>query len=79
MEVKGSILDDRFWVDVKFIVEFVEPICDMLHYAYIDGPCLGEIYENMDSMCEKIRSITDEKDPNLWAQLKISYMEDGTN
>ena len=60
-------------------MEFVEPMCDMLRYANTDGPCLGENYENMDSMCEKIRSITDEKDPNLWAQLKISYMEDGTN
>ena len=70
VEVKRLILDDQFWGDVKFVMEFVEPICDMLHYVDIDGPCLGEIYENMDSMCERIRSITDEKDPNLWAQLK---------
>lgn len=28
MEVKQLILDDHFWADVKFIVEFVEPICD---------------------------------------------------
>ena len=64
------ILDDQFWGDVKFVMEFVEPICDMLRYADTDDPCLGEIYENMDSMCERIRSITYEKDPNLWAQLK---------
>ena len=69
VEVKRLILDDQFWGDVKFVMEFVEPICDMLHYVDIDGPCLGEIYENMDSS-ERIRSITDEKDPNLWAQLK---------
>ena len=51
VEVKRLILDDQFWGDVKFVMEFVEPICDMLRYANTDGPCLGEIYENMDSMC----------------------------
>ena len=70
VEVKRLILDDRFWADVKFVVEFVEPICDMLRYADTDGPCLGEIYENMDSMCERIRSIVEVKDPNLWVQLE---------
>ena len=55
---------------MKFVVEFVEPICDMLRYADTDNPCLGEIYENMDSMCERIKSITDKKDPTLWQQLQ---------
>ena len=63
-------LDDRFRADVKFVVEFVEPICDMLHYADTDAPCLGEIYENMDSMCERIQSITYRRDPTLWPQLQ---------
>ena len=70
VEVKRLILDDQFWGDVKFVMEFVEPIYDMLRYADTNGPCLGEIYENMDSMCERIRSIRDEKNPNLWAQWK---------
>jgi len=70
VEVKRLVLDDRFWADIKFVVEFVEPICDMLRYADTDGPCLGEIYENIDSMCERIQSITDKKDPNLWPQLQ---------
>ena len=42
----------------------------MLCYEDIDGPCLGEVYENMESVCEIIRSITNGKDPNLLAQLK---------
>ena len=54
MEVKQVILDDHFWVDVKFVVEFVEPICDMLCYVYTNSLCLSGIYENMDSMCETI-------------------------
>ena len=52
VEVKRLILDDQFWGDVKFVMEFVESICDMLRYADMDGPCLGEIYENMESMCK---------------------------
>ena len=54
MEVKWLILGDAFWVDVKFVMEFVEPICDMLCYVYTNSLCLSGIYENMDSMCETI-------------------------
>lgn len=70
LEVKRLILDDRFWTDVKFVMEFVEPICDMIRYADTYAPCLGEIYENIDSMCERIQSITDRRDPTLWPQLQ---------
>ena len=37
VEVKRLILDDQFWVDLKFVMEFVEPIYDMLRYADTDG------------------------------------------
>jgi hypothetical protein len=50
MEVKHLILDDHFWADVKVVVESVEPIGDMLHYADTDSPCLSEISMNMDRM-----------------------------
>jgi hypothetical protein len=69
LEVKRLIFDDWFWTDAKFIMEFVETICDMIHYADIDAPCLGETYENIDSMCERIQSIIDRRDPTLWPQL----------
>ena len=70
LEVKRLILDDHFWVDAKFVVEFIEPICDMIRYADTNDPCLSEIYENVDSMCERIQTITDRKHPTLWPQLK---------
>ena len=38
VEMKRLILDDQFWGDVKFVMEFVEPICDMLRYADTYGP-----------------------------------------
>ena len=70
MEVKRMILDDWFWDDVKFTVEFLEPICDMFRYADTNGPCLGDIYENTDSMCDRTQSIINREDPTLWPQLQ---------
>ena len=51
-------------------MEFVEPTCDLIRYTDIDAACLGEIYENMYSMCERIQSVTDRRDPTLWPQLQ---------
>ena len=73
MELKSLTADNNFWVDVKFVVEFVEPICDMLHYANIVGPCLGDIYENMDSTCERIKSITNPKRSYFMVTIEIIY------
>ena len=42
----------------------------MLRYVDKNAPCLGQIYENMDSMCERIQSIIDRRDPTLWPQLQ---------
>ena len=67
MELKRLIVDNNFWVDAKFVVEFVDTIRDMIHYAYIVVPCLVHIYENMASMCERMKSITNPKYPTLWS------------
>lgn len=66
VEVRGMILDDRFWADVKFVVNFMQPICEVIKFVDSDKPCLGEIYEEIDSMCEIIKKITDAKDPSLY-------------
>eukprot|EP01018_Ginkgo_biloba_P010149 Gb_26025 [translate_table: standard] len=44
IQVRRMILDDQFWVDVKFIVDVIEPIIDVIRYGDIDSPCLGEVY-----------------------------------
>ena len=66
VEVRGMILDEHFWADVKFVVEFIKPICELIRFADSDKACLGEIYEAIDSMCEKVKTITDIKDPSLY-------------
>eukprot|EP01018_Ginkgo_biloba_P038404 Gb_19869 [translate_table: standard] len=64
------ILDDRFWVDVKFIVDVIELVVDVIRYGDIDSPCLGEVYETLDSMCERMQTIDDTKDKELYKTLE---------
>lgn len=42
IEVRHKILADHFLDDVKFIVDFIEPLCDMVCYKDINRWCLGE-------------------------------------
>lgn len=41
IEVRHIILDDHFWADVKFVVDFFEPINDVIHFVDSDSPSLG--------------------------------------
>ncbi|KAH9298202.1 hypothetical protein KI387_029884, partial [Taxus chinensis] len=70
VEVRKMVLDNLFWVDVKFVVDFIQPICEVIRFVDSDKPCLGEVYEEIDSMCERIRKITDSKDPSLYPLIK---------
>ena len=62
VEVRRMILDDHFWADVRFVVDFIEPINDVIRFADTNSSCLGEIYECIDSMCERIKTVTDARD-----------------
>ena len=55
--VRDKVLDEDWWYQVKYIVEFTEPIYSMLRAADTDKPCLHLIYEMWDSMIEKVKSI----------------------
>jgi hypothetical protein len=48
VEVKHLILDDHFSVNIKFVMEFLEQLFDMLCYVNTENPCLSEIYNNMN-------------------------------
>ena len=39
-----------------------KPIMIMLRYVDMDRPCLGEIYDGIDSILEKIKQIVNEKE-----------------
>eukprot|EP00253_Pinus_taeda_P026903 PITA_26903 len=63
--IKYIILDDAWWDKVQYLLQFTEPILTMIRAFDTDMPCLGEVYENIDSMLEKIREIikASEHDP----------------
>ena len=49
-EVKDKILNEDFWMDVGYILNFTAPMYEMLRLADTDKPCLHNIYERWDSM-----------------------------
>eukprot|EP01018_Ginkgo_biloba_P039456 Gb_09932 [translate_table: standard] len=69
VEVRCMILDDHFCADVRFVVDLIEPVNDVIRFANTDSSCLGEIYECIDSMCERIKAITDARDTTLYPKL----------
>jgi len=61
-KIKSIILDDAWWDKVQYLLRFTEPILTMIRVFDTDMPCLGEVYENIDSMLERIREIIKEND-----------------
>eukprot|EP01018_Ginkgo_biloba_P015686 Gb_14230 [translate_table: standard] len=68
VEVRRMTLDDHFWANVKFVVDFIEPVNDVIRFANT-ASCLGEIYECIDSMCERIKAVTNARDTTLYPKL----------
>ncbi|XP_057820098.2 uncharacterized protein LOC131033010 [Cryptomeria japonica] len=64
-KVRDLILNLNWWDNVEYVLNFIEPIMSMLRYTNIDATCLGEVYDGMDTMVEKIKVIIAqrEKDP----------------
>ncbi|KAH9296658.1 hypothetical protein KI387_044238 [Taxus chinensis] len=62
IKVKSVILDDIWWAKVAYLLSFTEPILSMIRYTDTDNACIGEIYDGIDSMLEKIRDIIQQKE-----------------
>ena len=60
--IKDRVLADSWWECVKYLLKITEPIMNMFRYADMDRPCLGEIYDSIDSMLEKIKQTINEKE-----------------
>ncbi|KAI0499710.1 hypothetical protein KFK09_017918 [Dendrobium nobile] len=72
--VKEKILDDLWWDNVDYILDFTDSIYDMLREADTDKSCLHLIYEMWDSMLAKVKEIiyrherkSHEEDSNFWS------------
>ncbi|KAH9328903.1 hypothetical protein KI387_001011, partial [Taxus chinensis] len=60
--VKLLILDETWWGRVDYLLSFTEPIVSMLRFVDMDHPCMGEIYDGIDSMIESIKTIINAKE-----------------
>ena len=58
LNVRRLILDEDWWGLVTYVLEVIDPIMAMLRFADSDEPCLGDIYDSMDSMLEKIKMVS---------------------
>ena len=63
--IRKRILDENWWEHVEYLINLTTPIMIMFRYADMDRPCLGEIYNGIDSMLEKIKRIVNEKEQEL--------------
>ena len=55
--IKSIILDDAWWDKVQYLLWFTVLILTLIRAFDTDTPCLGEVYENIDSMLKRIRKI----------------------
>ena len=60
--INALVLDDSWWDHDEFLLKFIEPILSIIRYTDIDRPCLGEVYDGLNSMIEDIRNIINEKE-----------------
>ena len=64
--VKRMVVDDEWWDRVGYLLKISMHIMDLLQILDTDKPSLGEVYEGIDSMIEKIREVINakEQDPD---------------
>ena len=51
------LIDEDWWRNIEFLLKFTSPTFEILQDADIDKPFLGDIYDGMDTMVEKIVEI----------------------
>lgn len=58
-----AILDEMWWDQVDYILEFTTPMHSMLRFADTDKPSLHLIYDMLDDMTERVKRITRRSSP----------------
>uniref|UniRef100_A0A803MM66 DUF659 domain-containing protein n=1 Tax=Chenopodium quinoa TaxID=63459 RepID=A0A803MM66_CHEQI len=54
-KLKEVILLDMWWDTIDYVIDFTNPIYDMIRYCDTDKPCLHLVYEMWDSMIKKVK------------------------
>jgi hypothetical protein len=63
--VKNTVLENQFWSEVRYVLQFTKPIYNMIKFSDSYRPIIGEVYEQMDSMLGMIKDIVEPKDVNM--------------
>ena len=53
--VRDKVLNEYWWDQVTYLLNFTAPIYDMVRACDTDRPCLHLVYEMWDSMVEKVK------------------------
>jgi hypothetical protein len=69
--VKETITDSEFWSHVQYVLQFTKPIYHIIKFVDSDRPIIGEVYEKMDSMLEKIKNTVEPRDVNLYNHICV--------
>ena len=64
-KIKEMLLNEDWWAECRYIVSFTSPIVELIRYADSNSPCLGEIYECIDTMVDKVKYIIRQRNPSL--------------
>ncbi|WCJ24667.1 hAT transposon superfamily [Euphorbia peplus] len=54
---KKKVMDDEWWDNIKYIVDFTDPIYEMVRLTDTDKPCLHLIYDMWDTMIAKVKAV----------------------
>ena len=77
--IRGLILNESWWDRAEHLLKITESILSMIRYTDMDRPCLGEVYDGIDSMIEDIRNIINEKeqdpDEKFFKELQLIMIE----
>jgi hypothetical protein len=71
LTIKNTVLDNQFWTQARYVLQFTKPIYNMIKFSYSDWPMIGEVYEQMDSMLGLIKDIVEPKDVNMYNLIRV--------
>jgi hypothetical protein len=72
--VRRVLIDEDWWSKVEFLLKFTLPAFELLRNADTDKHFLGEIYDGMDTMVEKIVEIITQEAPTLFF-VEVDFVE----
>jgi hypothetical protein len=71
LAVKNTMHDSQFWTQVRYVLQFTNPIYNMIKFSNSDRPIIGEMYEQMDSMLGLIKDIVEPKDVDMYNLIRV--------